>query len=107
MSVKIRLKRMGRKNRPSYRIVVADSHSPRDGRFIESIGYYDPLTDPATVKVDEDKVKKWLGEGAEPSDTVRSIFSKLGLLKKWHEEEVIDRKRQTALDEQSNVSPGE
>lgn len=97
MSVKIRLKRMGRRNRPSYRIVVADSRSPRDGRFVETLGHYDPLTDPATIKVDEDKVKKWLDEGAQPSETVKSILSRFGFLKKWHEVEVMERKKQETL----------
>ncbi len=97
MAVKIRLKRMGRRNRPSYRIVVADSRSPRDGRFIDTLGHYDPVTDPATIEVNEDLAKKWLEDGAEPSETVRSIFSRLGFYKKWHDEEVIERKKQEAL----------
>jgi len=106
MSVKIRLKRMGRRNRPSYRIVAADSRSPRDGRFIETLGHYDPLTEPATVNVDEEKVKKWLSEGAQPSETVKSILSRLGFYRKWHEEEIIDRKRESALDEKAKISSG-
>lgn len=101
MAVKIRLRRMGRKNRPSYRIVVADSRSPRDGRFIEALGHYDPLTDPVTIKVDEDLARKWLEDGAEPSETVRSIFSRLGFYKKWHDEEVIARKKKEALEGQA------
>jgi small subunit ribosomal protein S16 len=100
MAVKIRLKRMGRRNRPSYRIIVADSKSPRDGRFIDALGHYDPITNPATIDVDEDLARKWLEEGAEPSETVRSIFSRLGFYKKWHDEEVIARKKQAALEEQ-------
>ena len=85
MAVKMRLRRMGRRNRPFYRVVVADSRHPRDGRFIEMVGHYDPLHDPAEVVIDEGKVMKWLDNGVELSDTVRSILSKEGLLKKWHE----------------------
>ncbi|MFP3898079.1 MAG: 30S ribosomal protein S16 [Dehalococcoidia bacterium] len=80
--VRIRLRRMGRRNRPSYRVVVADSRSPRDGRFIETIGHYDPLTEPATIDINEEKALQWLKHGAKPSDTVRSLLSKLGILGK-------------------------
>ncbi|MDR6227288.1 MULTISPECIES: 30S ribosomal protein S16 [Desmospora] len=85
MAVKIRLKRMGAKKAPFYRLVVADSRAPRDGRFIEEIGYYNPLTQPAQVKIDEEKALKWLATGAQPSDTVKNLFRKEGLLKKVHE----------------------
>lgn len=85
MAVRIRLKRMGAKKKPFYRVVVADARSPRDGRFIEEIGYYNPLTDPAQIKIDEGKALKWLATGAQPSDTVRSLFRKAGILKKVHE----------------------
>ena len=85
MAVKIRLKRMGAKKTPFYRIVVADSRSPRDGRFIESIGYYDSIKQPATVKIDADKAIEWLGKGAQATDTVRALFSREGILSKWHE----------------------
>ena len=80
MSVKIRLKRMGMKKKPFYRIVVADIRSPRDGRFIEEIGYYDPMTEPSTVKVDAEAAKKWLGNGAQPTDTVRVLLKKSGVI---------------------------
>ena len=80
MAVKIRLRRMGAKKAPSYRIVVADSRFPRDGRFIEEIGIYDPCTDPATVKIDADKAKQWLSNGAQPTDTVRDLLKKEGIL---------------------------
>ncbi len=80
--VKIRLRRVGRRNRPRYRVVVADGRSPRNGKFIDIIGYYNPLTDPATVNVDEGKALKWLQYGAQPTDTVRSLFSKLGIMDK-------------------------
>ena len=76
MPVRIRLKRMGAKKKPFYRIVVADSRSPRDGRFIEEIGYYNPTTDPTTIKIDTDKAKDWLSKGAQPSDTVKALFAK-------------------------------
>ncbi len=80
--VKIRLRRAGRRNRPFYRVVVTDSHSPRDGRVIQFIGHYDPLSSPETVSIDEEKALKWLRCGAQPTDTVRSLFSKLGILDK-------------------------
>lgn len=78
MAVKIRLRRMGAKKAPFYRIVVADSRYPRDGRFIEEVGYYDPMTNPATIKLDNEKVEKWLANGAQPTETVRSIIAKSG-----------------------------
>ena len=85
MAVKIRLKRMGSKRKPFYRIVVADSRSPRDGRFIEEIGYYNPVVEPVQVKIDEESVLKWLSNGAQPSDTVRNILSREGIMKKFHD----------------------
>ena len=78
--VKIRLKRMGANKKPFYRVVVADSRAPRDGKFIEEIGYYNPMTDPADIKIDEEKAKKWLGPGAQPTDTVKKLFQKSGIL---------------------------
>jgi small subunit ribosomal protein S16 len=80
--VKIRLRRMGRKNKPFYRVVVADSRSPRDGKFIDIIGYYNPLTDPATISIDGEKALKWLRYGAQPTDTVRSLLAILGIVDK-------------------------
>lgn len=85
MAVKLRLRRMGAKKRPFYRIVAADSRAPRDGRFIEEIGYYNPIETPAVVKIDEEKAQKWLSTGAIPTDTVRDLFSKQGIMKKFHE----------------------
>lgn len=82
MAVKIRLRRMGAKRNAFYRVVVADSRSPRDGRFIEELGYYDPNTNPATVKISEEKALDWLGKGAQPSDTVKSLFEKQGIMQK-------------------------
>ncbi|MFJ7933115.1 30S ribosomal protein S16 [Sporosarcina sp. FSL K6-2383] len=84
MSVKIRLKRMGAKKTPFYRIVVADSRSPRDGRQIETVGTYNPLTKPAEVKINEELALKWLQDGAKPSDTVRNLFSDQGIMEKFH-----------------------
>ncbi len=81
MAVKMRLRRMGAKKAPFYRIVVADSRYPRDGRFIEEIGTYNPLTEPATVVIDEEKAKKWLGCGAQPTDTVKTLLKKKGIEK--------------------------
>ena len=81
--VKLRLKRMGAKKAPFYRIVAADSRAPRDGRDIEVVGYYDPTKNPAIVKIDEEKALKWLNNGAAPTDTVRSILSKEGIMKKY------------------------
>ncbi len=80
MAVKIRLRRMGRKKRPFYRVIVADSRSPRNGRFIEEIGWYDPLQDPGVIKIDEEKAKKWLANGAQPTDTARSLLKKSGII---------------------------
>ncbi|MGI6113519.1 MAG: 30S ribosomal protein S16 [Mahellales bacterium] len=80
MAVKIRLKRMGAKKSPFYRVVVADSRSPRDGRFIEEIGYYNPVSNPVQIKIDNEKAKSWLEKGAQPSDTVRSLLKKNGVI---------------------------
>ena len=81
MAVKIRLRRMGAKKAPFYRVVVADSRAPRDGRFIEEIGYYNPLTDPADIKIDAEKAQAWFQKGAQPTDTVRSLLKKSDILK--------------------------
>ena len=80
MAVKIRLKRVGKKKQPYYRVVVADSRSPRDGRFIEQIGTYDPHTDPSTFKVDADNVKDWISKGAQPTETVKKLLKYNGIL---------------------------
>ena len=84
MAVKIRLKRMGAKKAPFYRIVVADSRSPRDGKVIEELGYYNPLKTPAEIKVDEEATLRRLASGAQPTDTVRNILSKVGIMEKFH-----------------------
>ena len=78
MSVKIRLKRIGAKKAPFYRVVVADSRYPRDGRFIEEIGYYNPLTTPVDIKIDAEKAAKWISNGAQPTETVKSLLKKAG-----------------------------
>ena len=83
MAVKLRLLRMGAKKAPFYRIVAADSRAPRDGRFIELLGTYDPRTNPAKVTIKEEEVLKWLNNGAQPSDTVKNLLSKEGLIKKF------------------------
>ncbi|GAB4335464.1 MAG: hypothetical protein Kow0037_15360 [Calditrichia bacterium] len=83
MAVKLRLRRMGRKKRPFYRIVAADSRSPRDGRLVEEIGYYNPLTEPATVEVKEDRAMYWLGVGAIPTPTVKNLLSRKGIILKF------------------------
>ena len=81
--VKIRLRRVGAKNRPSYRLVVADSRAPRDGAFVNIIGHYNPLTDPETVVINEEKALYWLGQGAQPTDTAARLLSKLGIMEKF------------------------
>ena len=78
--VKMRLTRMGQKKAPFYRVVVADSRYPRDGRFIEEVGYYNPLTDPAEIKIDAEVAKKWLANGAQPTDTVKDLLKKSGII---------------------------
>ncbi|OWZ84203.1 30S ribosomal protein S16 [Natranaerobius trueperi] len=80
MAVRMRLKRMGAKRQPSYRIVVADGRAPRDGKFIEELGHYNPRTEPVTLKIDEEKAKKWLSEGAKPSQKVRSLLAQAGVI---------------------------
>ncbi|HSN58533.1 MAG TPA: 30S ribosomal protein S16 [Clostridiaceae bacterium] len=79
MAVKIRLRRMGAHKAPFYRVIVADSRAPRDGRFVEEIGYYNPLTEPALIKIDEEKAAKWLKNGAQPTDVVKRLFVKAGI----------------------------
>ncbi len=80
MAVKIRLRRMGAKKAPFYRVVVADSRSPRDGKFIEELGYYNPIVEPADIKIDAEKAKQWMKDGAQPSETVKRIFKKAGII---------------------------
>ena len=91
MAVKIRLKRMGAKKAPFYRVVVADSRSPRDGKFIENIGTYNPLVAPAEIKLNEELALAWLNKGAIPTDTVKNILSKAGIMKKFHEQKKLGK----------------
>jgi small subunit ribosomal protein S16 len=84
--LRIRLRRVGKKKRPAYRVVVADSRAPRDGAFIETLGLYDPLTDPATLDINEEKARKWLQQGAKPSETVAKLMIRQGLLPKKADE---------------------
>ncbi len=81
--VKIRLRRMGKKKKPSYRVVIADVRAPRDGDFLEIIGHYDPLTEPPTIVIDEEKALKWLKQGAQPTETVSSLLNKVGIMEKF------------------------
>ena len=80
MAVKMRLTRIGKKKSPFYRVVIADARAPRDGRFVEEIGYYNPLTEPAEIKIDADKAKQWLKNGAQPTDTVKALLKKSGIV---------------------------
>ena len=91
MAVKLRLKRMGAKKRPFYRVVAADSRSPRDGRFIEVIGTYNPICEPAEVKINEELALKWLNNGAEPTDTVRNLFKQVGINEKFHNQKMAKK----------------
>ena len=91
MAVKLRLKRMGAKKRPFYRIVAADSRVTRDGKFIELIGTYNPIVEPAEIKINEEIALKWLNTGATPTDTVRDLFSKQGIMKKFHESKMVKK----------------
>lgn len=86
MAVKLRLQRFGAKKKPFYRVVAADSRAPRDGKFIEIVGTYDAVKKPAVVKIDEVKVLAWLNKGAQPTDTAKSLFSKEGIMKKFHDQ---------------------
>ena len=91
MAVKLRLKRMGAKKRPFYRIVAADSRSPRDGKFIENIGTYNPITEPAEVKINEELALKWLSDGATPTETVRDLFRRQGIIEKFHQQKITKK----------------
>ncbi len=91
MATKIRLKRIGAKKNPYYRVVVADSRSPRDGRFIEEIGYYQPVANPEVIKINEERALDWLAKGAQPSDTVRSLFKKAGVWQKRSTREAAEQ----------------
>ncbi|MCB5223912.1 MAG: 30S ribosomal protein S16 [Candidatus Cloacimonadaceae bacterium] len=100
--VRLRLKRMGANDQPFYRIVAVDARAKRDGKYIESIGWYDPKPNPFKIQVDKDRALYWLGVGAQPSDTVRSLLRKAGILQIWHEQKIEDRK--AAKNEQQEVT---
>ena len=107
MPVAMRLKRFGRKKKPFYRVIIANSKDPRQGRAVEDIGYYDPLTEPAQIQINEEKALKWLKDGAQPSDTVRSLLSKAGILKKFHDESQSGDKNKIEKTEQSDIEEAE
>ncbi len=100
--VKLRLRRMGAKDKPFYRIVAVDSRLKRDGKYIESVGYYDPKTDPLTLKIDSDKAIKWLEVGAQPTDTVRSLLKRAGVLEKLHNMRKAKNDKETEAVENNN-----
>jgi small subunit ribosomal protein S16 len=83
MAVKIRLMRMGAKHQPVYRVVVADARTPRGGKYLDALGYYNPRTEPSTIRIDEDRVRKWLDRGARPSEAARVLLEKTGILQRW------------------------
>ena len=91
MAVKLRLKRMGSKKKPFYRVVAADSRSPRDGKVIEEVGYYNPVANPAEIKIDKELAMKWLNNGAQPTDTVRDLLKGQGILKELHEQKMTKK----------------
>jgi len=91
VAVKLRLKRMGSKKKPFYRIVAADSRSPRDGRFIETVGTYNPIMEPAEIKINEEVALKWLSDGAQPTDTVRDLLKSQGILEKFHNQRMTKK----------------
>jgi small subunit ribosomal protein S16 len=99
--VRIRLTRMGRRNRPFYRVVVMDSRRRRDGAYIDSLGFYDPIKDPAIMNINVEKAVEWILKGAQPTDTVRSIFSKFGVMKMVHEAKLEAKKNAEGEKEQS------
>ena len=98
MSVKIRLKRTGMKKVPSYRVVVADARSPRDGRIIESIGWYNPLTNPSTIKIDDEKALQWLQNGAQPTESVVSLLKRTGTMERFEQLKAAAKVSQTATE---------
>ncbi len=108
MAVRIRLQRHGRKKRPFYRLVAADARAQRDGRFLERLGHYDPLTDPAEVVIDEDRVLKWLKRGAQPSDTAKNLLSRAGIWERFTAERlgkpIPTRDEEPSSNEEENAS---
>jgi len=102
MSVKIRLKRTGMKKAPSYRVVVADARSPRDGRIIEKIGWYNPLVEPSAIHIDEEKALSWLKNGAQPTDSVSSLLKRTGILDRFLQEKAAAKQAQTATPQETS-----
>ena len=96
MAVKIRLKRVGKKKAPSYRVVVADARSPRDGRIIENLGWYNPLVEPSVIKVDEEKVLRWLGNGAQPTESVEMLLKRIGVMARFEQMKAARKAAATA-----------
>ena len=107
MPIAMRLKRFGRKKKPFYRVIVANSKDPRQGRAVDDIGYYDPLADPAQIQINEEKALKWLKDGAQPSDTVRSLLSKSGILKKFHDDRQSGNTDKVEETEKSDIEEAE
>lgn len=107
MPVKIRLRRMGAKKQPSYRVVVADSRSPRGGGFIETVGHYNPLTQPATIKVDEDRIRYWIEQGAQPTESVVKILRRISLTDKVPKLKEYEKALKHALQQADNEKPEE
>lgn len=102
MAVAIRLKRTGRKSKPFYRVIVADERSPRQGKFADDLGYYDPMQEPAQIQIDEEKALMWLKDGAKPTETARSLLSKAGILQKFHDQRQSHKEGGTQTAEQSD-----
>jgi small subunit ribosomal protein S16 len=100
MAVKIRLRRVGAKKQPSYRLVAADSACPRDGRFLETLGFYNPRTDPPTIQMEESRVVHWLERGAQPSETARRLLKKAGVLQRWQEGKAASAERSSGPSEE-------
>ncbi len=103
MAVKLRLTRMGKTKQPAYRVVAIDSHTKRDGEYIELIGTYNPLTKPATIKLNEEVALKWLGNGAIPSDTVKNLFKEAGIMKKFADSKVKTTKKESKKEEKEET----
>lgn len=104
MAVKIRLRRVGKKKKPAYRLVVTDSQSPRDGRFIEIVGIYQPLTNPVVTTVEEERILYWLKNGAKPSDTVRSILAKSGVMRQFAKSKQNNKKESLVIEKPTTES---
>lgn len=103
MAVKIRLKRVGKKKAPSYRIVVADARSPRDGRFIEDLGWYNPLVEPSAIQVDSERALRWLKVGAQPTDSVVSLFKRAGVMERFEQDKAAAKAAKTETSTQSEA----